>query len=123
MKYLVLLATTALLSGTQAFARAPPETLLLLREPALSRDRLAFGYAGDIWIAGRDGSRRSSGSPWEIENEGVPPDIEVDIPPKATQNGADPQLAKAVEVIVADLKKLTFRPVAIPVQRPLRGQE
>jgi tricorn protease len=30
---------------------------LLLRQPALSEDRLAFVYAGDIWIADRDGSR------------------------------------------------------------------
>ena len=60
---------------------------------------------------------------WEIENEGVPPDIEVDILPNATQNGADPQLAKAVEVIMADLKKQTFKPVAIPIQRPMRGRE
>ena len=31
---------------------------------------------------------------WEIENEGVAPDIEVDVRPADTQNGADPQLAK-----------------------------
>ena len=55
MKHHFLLAAAALLTSTQAYAQAPPETLLL-REPALSRDRLAFSYAGDIWIAGRDGS-------------------------------------------------------------------
>ena len=38
---------------------------LLLRQPALSQDKLAFVYAGDIWIAGRDGSqpRRLTSSP------------------------------------------------------------
>lgn len=42
---------------------------------------------------------------WEIENEGVAPDIEVDMTPKLSQNGADPQLEKAIEVIQAQLKK------------------
>ena len=55
MKHLVLLAAAALLSSTPLRAQAPAETLLL-REPALSRDHLAFSYAGDIWLAGRDGS-------------------------------------------------------------------
>jgi tricorn protease len=58
---------------------------------------------------------------WEIENEGVAPDIEVDVLPNATQNGADPQLAKAVEVILADLKKQSFKPLPSPVQRPERA--
>jgi tricorn protease len=58
---------------------------------------------------------------WEIENVGVAPDIEVDVLPNATQNGADPQLAKAVEVIMADLKKQSFKPQPIPTQRPERA--
>jgi len=38
---------------------------LLLRQPALSRDHLAFVYAGDIWVAGLDGTqpRRLTSSP------------------------------------------------------------
>lgn len=28
---------------------------LLLRQPTVSRDHLAFVYAGDIWLADRDG--------------------------------------------------------------------
>jgi tricorn protease len=52
---------------------------------------------------------------------GVAPDVEVDVLPNATQNGADPQLAKAVEVIMADLKKQPFKPQAIPTQRPERA--
>jgi tricorn protease len=58
---------------------------------------------------------------WEIENVGVAPDIEVDVLPNATQNGADPQLAKAVEVIMGDLKKKSFKPQPIPTQRPERA--
>ena len=55
MKHLFLLAAAALLSRIPALAQAPAETLLL-REPSLSRDKVAFSYAGDIWTADRDGS-------------------------------------------------------------------
>ncbi|QKG54158.1 S41 family peptidase [Hymenobacter sp. BRD67] len=60
---------------------------------------------------------------WEIENQGVPPDIEVDVLPADTQNGADPQLAKAVEVILGDLQKQSFKPLPIPAQHPTRAAE
>ena len=60
---------------------------------------------------------------WEIENEGVAPDIEVDIRPADTQNGADPQLAKAVEVILQDLAKQPAKSQGIPAQYPTRGKE
>ncbi|ARK13626.2 PDZ domain-containing protein [Fibrella sp. ES10-3-2-2] len=42
---------------------------------------------------------------WEIENEGVAPDVEVEMTPKLSQNGADPQLEKAIEVVQEQLKK------------------
>lgn len=42
---------------------------------------------------------------WEIENYGVAPDIEVDMDPKAWRQGRDPQLEKAVEVVMEALKK------------------
>ena len=35
---------------------------------------------------------------WRVENEGVPPDIEVEQEPKLVAEGRDPQLEKAVEV-------------------------
>ena len=60
---------------------------------------------------------------WEIENEGVPPDIEVDVRPADTQNGADPQLAKAIEVIMQDMAKQPAKAQGIPAQYPLRGRE
>lgn len=37
-----------------ATAADDPETRLL-RQPAVSKDRLAFVYAGDIWVSDRDG--------------------------------------------------------------------
>jgi tricorn protease len=40
-----------------------------------------------------------------VENYGVPPDIEVEYDPKAVRTGHDPQLEKAVEVVMELLKK------------------
>jgi tricorn protease len=42
---------------------------------------------------------------WVVENVGVPPDIEVEMSPAAVIAGHDPQLEKAVEVLMAELKK------------------
>lgn len=42
---------------------------------------------------------------WEIENHGVAPDIEVEYGPAAVRAGHDPQLEKAVDVLMAELKK------------------
>ena len=42
---------------------------------------------------------------WDVENRGVAPDIEVEYDPAAWRAGRDPQLEKAVEVVMAGLKK------------------
>ncbi len=42
---------------------------------------------------------------WEVENHGVAPDIEIEMDPKAWREGRDPQLEKAVEVLMTALKK------------------
>ena len=42
---------------------------------------------------------------WEVENIGVPPDIEVEQDPALVRKGRDPQLEKAVEVAMEELKK------------------
>jgi tricorn protease len=42
---------------------------------------------------------------WDVENHGVAPDIEVEFDPAAVRAGHDPQLEKAVEVLLEDLKK------------------
>jgi tricorn protease len=42
---------------------------------------------------------------WEVENEGIPPDVEVWQDPKLVREGHDPQLEKAVEVEMELLKK------------------
>jgi tricorn protease len=42
---------------------------------------------------------------WEVENQGVSPDIEIEFDPQAWRAGRDPQLEKAVEVVIDALKK------------------
>jgi tricorn protease len=42
---------------------------------------------------------------WEVENRGVAPDIEVEMDPQAWRSGHDPQLEKAVAVVLEELKK------------------
>jgi len=48
---------------------------------------------------------------WEVENQGVAPDIEVELDPKAWREGRDPQLEKAVEVVMDALAK---NPLPVP---------
>jgi tricorn protease len=48
-----------------------------------------------IWADGR----------WVVENEGVPPDIEVEQWPADAIAGKDPQLEKAIEIVVSELAK------------------
>lgn len=42
---------------------------------------------------------------WEVENVGVAPDIEVDQDPELMRQGRDPQLEKAIQVVLEELKK------------------
>jgi tricorn protease len=50
---------------------------------------------------------------WEVENHGVAPDVEVEVTPADFVAGRDPQLARAVAVVLAELAKS-------PPQRPAR---
>ncbi len=42
---------------------------------------------------------------WEVENHGIKPDVEVDMDPALVRQGHDPQLEKAVEVVLEQLKQ------------------
>ncbi len=42
---------------------------------------------------------------WVVENEGVPPDIEVEQTPADVIDGRDPQLEKAIAIVMEELKK------------------
>jgi tricorn protease len=58
---------------------------------------------------------------WDVENHGVAPDIEVDYSPQAWRQGHDPQLEKAVEVVLEELKAqppTTVPPPAFPDYHP-----
>jgi tricorn protease len=52
---------------------------------------------------------------WVVENVGVPPDIDVEQDPAAVAAGKDPQLDKAIEVV---LKELAENPPPKPPARP-----
>ena len=54
--------------------------------------------APDAAIYGLDGE-------WEVENAGVAPDIEVEFDPALWRQGRDPQLERAVEYLLDELKK------------------
>ncbi len=57
---------------------------------------------------------------WEVENEGVPPDVEVEQDPKLVREGHDPQLERAVQVVLELLAKdppPTFKRPAYPVYK------
>jgi tricorn protease len=58
---------------------------------------------------------------WVVENEGVPPDIEVEQTPADVIAGRDPQLEKAIEVVLAELKKNPPAKVVRPPY-PVRGK-
>jgi len=58
---------------------------------------------------------------WAVENEGVPPDIEVEQTPADVIAGRDPQLEKAIEVVLAELKKNPPATVPRPAY-PVKGQ-
>ena len=51
---------------------------------------------------------------WVVENVGVPPDIEVEQLPAQVIAGHDPQLEKAIEVIMDELKKVPPKKVKRP---------
>lgn len=42
---------------------------------------------------------------WVVENEGVPPDHEVEQKPAKVIAGHDPQLEKAIELVMAELDR------------------
>ena len=42
---------------------------------------------------------------WVVENVGVPPDIEVEQDPAAVAAGKDPQLDRAIEIVLEALAK------------------
>ena len=52
---------------------------------------------------------------WEVENRGIAPDIEVEFDPEQVRAGHDPQLEKAVQVVMSELEQ---HPVPKPKRPP-----
>lgn len=42
---------------------------------------------------------------WEVENQGIAPDVEVELDPKTVREGHDPQLERTVDILLAELEK------------------
>ena len=63
-------------------------------------------------------ARYDNNSKWIVENHGVQPDIVVENRPEQVVNGKDPQLEKAIEVVMKSIqdnpKKLAPRPPDLP---------
>ncbi len=82
------------------------------------------GIRGDIplmdggYITRPEFSLYGLNSEWLIENRGVAPDIEVDNRPDLVMQGHDPQLEKAIEVVMKEIqehpRKLPPRPADLP---------
>lgn len=51
---------------------------------------------------------------WDVENHGVPPDVDVEYDPALVRQGHDPQLEKAVEVLMEQLKERPLPKYAKP---------
>jgi len=51
---------------------------------------------------------------WVVENEGVPPDVEVEQWPAAVNAGKDPQLEKAIAIVLQELEKKPARKAKRP---------
>jgi tricorn protease len=51
---------------------------------------------------------------WIVENEGVPPDIDVEMTPKLVIEGHDPQLEEAVRVVLEELERGEYSLPEVP---------
>ena len=68
----------------------------------LRRDMERIWHAVEVAVGANKGANAGT---WDVENHGVPPDIEVEFDPAAVRAGHDPQLEKAVAVVMAALQK------------------
>ena|SRR5450755_3955704 len=84
---LALLASAALAAPATAVPDGPDiHDTRLLSEPTVSADRVAFIYAGDLWVAGLDGHNVKR--------------LTADV-----IAGRDPQLEKEISVVMDELAK------------------
>jgi tricorn protease len=60
---------------------------------------------------------------WEVENHGIVPDYDVDLDPAAVRQGHDPQLEKAVEVVLGLMKQHPTPQYKRPAYPNYHGQD
>jgi tricorn protease len=63
---------------------------------------------------------------WEVENRGITPDVDVEFDPQLVRQGHDPQLERAVEVVLDLLRKNplpTYMKPPYPNYHPVAGQK
>ena len=105
----LLLAWAPSPAPTSGSVAPPGAGTRLLRHPAVSRDLVAFDYAGDIWVAPRDGgaARRLTSTP-EVETE---PHFSPDgsLVAYTMTNGGNSDVY-VVPSAGGDPKRLTFHP-------------
>ena len=75
---------------------------------------------GGAWLAPRGGFYDLNGK-WAVENEGVKPDIEVEMLPKAVNAGQDPQLERGVQEALRLLSEKPVKRVPEPAA-PIRSR-
>jgi hypothetical protein len=66
---------------------------------------------------------RGEGGKWIVENHGVDPDYLVEQRPDLEVAGHDPQLERAVEIILDELKEYPGRPVSPKYPDKMRVKE
>jgi tricorn protease len=70
------------------------------------------------YITRPEAARYGLDSKWVVENRGVQPDIVVENRPDLVVKGQDPQLEKAIDVVMKEIqanpKKLPLRPPDLP---------
>ncbi len=97
----------ALLSGLLATSAAAQS--LLLQQPSISQDVLAFVYAGDIWVAARDGTnpRRLTSAAAEENEPRVSPDGSMIAFAAAYENNVD---VYVISTTGGQPRRLTWHP-------------
>jgi tricorn protease len=107
MRHTLLLI--ALLVGAAGLVRADADAPLLLQKPTLSKSHIAFNYAGDLWVVGRDGGearRLTSGAGLEYGPHFSPDGSQV-----AFTGEYDGNLdVYVIPTVGGEPKRLTFHP-------------
>src|SRR5205823_12097497 len=101
----------SLLLGLACFAAAAAQGTRMLRHPTVSRDLVAFAYAGDLWAVSRNGgqARRLTSTPGVESNPYFSPDGSQIAFTATVAGNADVYVMSAAG---GDARRLTYHPGA-----------